>query len=65
VGGEVQGVARLGLLELRISVGVAGPLIRDQFCFGSGCDDEPGEGVFHRVDGGLLMAGVGAGVTFW
>ena len=68
LGGELQGVARAGLLELRASVGVTGPLIRDRFRFGppGECDDETAcEGVFHRADAALWMAGAGAGITFW
>jgi hypothetical protein len=66
LGGEVQGVARLGVLELRASLGLVGPLIRDRFRFGPPCRAEaPCEGIFHRVDASLWMAGVGAGVTFW
>jgi hypothetical protein len=66
LGGEMQGVARLGVLELRASVGVVGPLIRDRFRFGPQCPAEgPCEGIFHRVDASLWMAGLGAGVTFW
>jgi hypothetical protein len=65
LGGNAQLVARFDIIELRGSFGVERPLVRDEFRFGvrcpaAGCD----AGIFHRVEGAVWLATVGAGLNF-
>jgi hypothetical protein len=59
-GGSLQFIARLGPLELRASVGAAGPLDRDSFRFGGPCVDSC-EGEFHRVEHLIWTGALGVG----
>jgi hypothetical protein len=65
LGGNVQLVARLALLEIRGSFGVARPLVRDSFRFGPSCAGASCEAdIFHRVEPAVWLAALGAGVNF-
>ncbi len=65
IGGGLQGIARLGPVELRTTVGVEVPLGRDKFRFGPICPENDCEdGVFHTVGPVATRLEVGAGVSF-
>lgn len=65
LGGNVQLVARFDRLEIRGSLGVARPLVRDSFRFGPSCAGASCEAdIFHRVEPVVWLAALGAGVNF-
>lgn len=64
-GGNVQLVARWHVVELRGSLGLAQPLVRDGFRFGPACAGASCEaGVFHRVEPVVWLSTLGAGLAF-
>lgn len=65
LGGNAQLVARWSMLELRGSMGVGHPLVRDSFRFGRSCEGVGcAEGVFHQVHAAVWLATLGAGLRF-
>ena len=65
LGGNVQLVGRVALLEIRGSFGVAHPLVRDAFRFGPSCAGARCEAdIFHRVEPAVWLTTLGAGVNF-
>jgi hypothetical protein len=66
LGGTVELVAKLGMVELRAAIGAAAPLVRDSFGFGSDCGGAACQAdVFHRVEPVIWSGALGAGVGFW
>jgi hypothetical protein len=66
LGGTIELLAEMGIVELRAALGAAAPLIRDQFqfdrvCSGSACEAD----VFHRVAPVIWSGAAGAGIRFW
>lgn len=65
LGGNIQLVARVAVLEIRGSFGVARPFVRDAFHFGPSCESASCEAdIFHRVEAAVWLAALGAGVNF-
>jgi hypothetical protein len=67
VGGTLEGLARVGVVEFRAVLGAAAPLSRDWFGFdvpcaeGSICEAD----VFHRVAPVVWSGALGAGIRLW
>jgi hypothetical protein len=67
VGGTLEGLARVGVVEFRAVLGAAAPLSRDRFSFdvpcaeGSICEAD----VFHRVAPVIWSGALGAGIRVW
>lgn len=65
-GANAQLVARLGIVKITASFGVAKPMVRDRFRFGSECSGAACEvDVFHRVHAAVWSGAAGAGLAFW
>ena len=65
-GANAQLIARLGIVRITASFGVAKPLVRDRFRFGSECSGAACEvDAFHRVQAAVWSGAAGAGLAFW
>jgi hypothetical protein len=67
VGGTLEGLARVGVVEFRAVLGAVAPLSRDRFSFdvacaaGSVCEAD----VFHQVAPVTWSGALGAGIRVW
>lgn len=67
LGATLEGLARLGVIELRATFGATAPLARDSFSFGEPCAEAsacPAD-VFHHVAPVIWSGALGAGVRIW
>ena len=66
LGGALEVIGRIGIVELRAVAGMTTPLVRDGFRFGPACSDAACEvDVFHRVAPVIWSGAVGAGLSVW
>jgi hypothetical protein len=66
LGGALEVIGRIGIVELRAVAGLTAPLVRDGFRFGPPCSDAACEAdVFHRVAPVIWSGAVGAGLSVW
>jgi hypothetical protein len=66
LGGALEVIGRIGIVELRAVAGMTAPLVRDGFRFGPACADAACEAdVFHRVEPVIWSGAVGAGLSVW
>jgi hypothetical protein len=66
LGGSIELLSVVGVVELRAAIGAAAPLIRDEFQFGLVCSGPACEAdVFHRVAPVIWSGAAGAGIRFW
>jgi hypothetical protein len=67
VGGTLEGLARVGVVEFRAVLGAAAPLSRDSFGFDVPCVEGPvcEADVFHHVAPVIWSGALGAGIRVW
>jgi hypothetical protein len=66
LGGTIELIAKVGIVQLRAAIGASAPLVRDGFRFGVDCDGTAcAADVFHRVEPVIWSGALGAGVGIW
>jgi hypothetical protein len=66
LGGALEVVGKISVVELRAVAGMTAPLVRDGFRFGPACADAACEAdVFHRVAPVIWTGAVGVGLSVW